>query len=224
MLAPGSPHAELKLARKTIEGDYCYLKFSFADPEKVLGHRIGQSVQLSRALETGAWRHYIPISRLDEQGTADFLIKLIDQRADIMAQCEFSRILRTASVGDTFWVKGPVKNWLYEGFGKISITPPMLTNSSSETGLSTSLSSEPVFKGQFDNLVMIAHDNAVTAFFTLIDTVSSFPKDKTSLTLIYFVDRLVAIADLGRPSTRIGTTSASVHVPLEPKNRSQRET
>lgn len=224
MLTQAQSQAELTLAKKTIEGDYCFLKFTFSDPEKVLGHRIGQSVRVTKAGDKQVWRHYIPISRLDEQGTADFLVKLIDQKPEIDAACEFSKLLRVANIGDKFLVKGPYSNWVYEGFGKISVAPvPLESIPKTSEPAEPKTTSEPRLKGQFDNIVMIAHDNAVTAFFTLIDTVSTFPKDHTSLTLIYFVDKLVACSDPGRP--RAGARAADIPVdqPSEPEDRTERE-
>ena len=43
----------------------------------------------------------------------------------------------------------------------------------------------------FGHYVMIAHDSGVTAFINLINTISAFPPDRTSLTLLYFVEDIV---------------------------------
>lgn len=175
-----------------MDGEYCFLKFSLADPDKVLGHRIGQSIQLSKQTDKPLWRHYTPLSRLDEQGSVDFLIKLIDKNDEITETGLFSQTIRDSSVGDKFSIKGPFHNWVYDGFGRILLSLDHPHNSNKpQPADKPEDNPEGVLKGKFDNIVMIAHDNGITAFFTLIDTVSMFPKDKTSLTLIYFVDKIV---------------------------------
>lgn len=192
MLNTKNSQTTATLAKKTMDGDYCFLKFSLSDPEKVLGHRIGQSVQIAKDGDQPIWRHYIPLSRLDEQGSADFLVKLIDKNTEITEKGLFSHVIRDATVGDKFIIKGPFHNWLYDGFGRILLAPNHPHNSNKpQPADKPEDNPEGVFKGHFENIVMVAHDNAVTAFFTLIDTLSMFPKDKTSLTLVYFVDKIV---------------------------------
>jgi len=145
--------------------------------EKCLGHRVGEAVELglTNGKKEKVWRYYIPLSRLDEQGGADFMIKMIEG--------EFSSLLKESAVGQKLSIRGPSTGWVYKGFGNIEYLGGVKHN-------------QPPRQGTFDTLVMIAHDTGITAFFNLLDTIADFKEDKTKLSLVYVVD---SIEDLALP-------------------------
>ena len=186
-MGPNRQSTEASIHKKLIEGSYCFFKLSFDDAEKCLGHRIGQSVQLAhKAGQQPSWRYYTPLSRVDEQGSADFLVKLVDSPDTSIG--EFSKALRSAKEGDKMLIKGPVQNWLYEGFGRLSIAEFPVKDHRRHLDPAKPA---PYTSRTLDTLVLIAPDHAVTAYFNLIDTIASFPDDRTGLSLIYFVDSYV---------------------------------
>ena len=181
------------ISKKDLDGRFCHLRLSFEEG-KCLGHRIGQYVQLCHGGEGGHAhaRYYTPVSRTDEQGHADFLIKTSDGVASHIG--EFTRKLVEAKEGDSMKVRGLMGGWVYEGFGRLSVFHDKLKTLRPENSPEPSL--------VFGHYVMIAHDSGVTAFINLINTISAFPPDRTSLTLLYFVEDIVLSSHPDRRSIR----------------------
>lgn len=62
----------------------------------------------------------MPISRIDDQGVCDFLIKMyMDESSNVNGS--FSKLLLDSDKNDQFMINGPYGSWVYHGYGNISL-------------------------------------------------------------------------------------------------------
>lgn len=150
--------------------EYC-LPIDLPEPDKCLGVKIGEHIKLGHPSQEGeiVLRPYVPISRLDNPGDFDLLIKRVKCNVQGMPG-KLTSIISSAEAGEPFFVEKGKGKWGYHGMGDIEI------------------------QGKRRNiryLIMFAQDTGITSFFQVIETISFFPFDTTSISLIYSTESLV---------------------------------
>lgn len=156
------------------------------DSEKCLGTLLGDYVDIAflegeTLPQKSDYRAYMPISRVDNQGDFDVLMKNVQYNQEGKPGLFTSRMLNVTP-GQEFSIIRRQGSWQYKGYGEFLLGK----NNNPES------QSEPVGSRNVKYLVMFAEDSGITNFFSLIETISQFQYDEISITLIYSVDNIVS--------------------------------
>lgn len=121
-------------------------------------------------------RSFYPISRIDQLGSFDLLIKILKDPNTGAYLGKFSEIVETCQVGEHFQLTGQDFRYKYNGFGEIEIK-------SADGSIKT--------VKDIRSLVMLAQNTNISTFFQLIDTVARYGLDPINLSLLYTVNDMV---------------------------------
>ena len=132
-------------------------------------------------------RSFYPISRIDQLGSFDLLIKVLKDPVTGDYLGKFSEIIETCQVGEGFQLSGQDYRYKYNGFGEFEIK-------NADGSIKT--------VKEIRSLVMIAQNTNISTFFQLIDTIARFGLDPINLSLLYSVSDMVNL--LGSSSVHRG--------------------
>eukprot|EP01016_Furgasonia_blochmanni_P055382 TRINITY_DN9251_c0_g2_i2.p1 TRINITY_DN9251_c0_g2~~TRINITY_DN9251_c0_g2_i2.p1 ORF type:complete len:220 (-),score=49.69 TRINITY_DN9251_c0_g2_i2:72-731(-) len=147
-------------------------RFQLPLPTQFLGSQICQCVQLGMRLEEGkdlVWRYFVPISRIDDEGYVDFLVRIYTKDTKLgYTGGEFTNMLEQMNPNQEIQIKGPYGNFVYEEPGVFRISDK--AGNSKRKGIKY--------------LGLISSGSGMTAFFQLMEAVSSNKYDTTNLSFL----------------------------------------
>ena len=138
-----------------------------------VGTALGQSVLLGMEIDGKVEkRYYMPISRIDDQGFLDLLIKTLNDPNDPQKGL-FSKTISTAKIGQNFTLEGPFGDFYYKGEGVFQ--------------------SPGAGEVKFDSVNIFTEDTGITAFYQIIETIALYPPDDLNMNLFYLVSSFVSL-------------------------------
>eukprot|EP00357_Protocruzia_adherens_P034226 CAMPEP_0115011156 /NCGR_PEP_ID=MMETSP0216-20121206/23803_1 /TAXON_ID=223996 /ORGANISM="Protocruzia adherens, Strain Boccale" /LENGTH=314 /DNA_ID=CAMNT_0002379627 /DNA_START=68 /DNA_END=1012 /DNA_ORIENTATION=+ len=174
----GRNKIKLPLSHKyQLSHDTFIFRFSLADPTSLLGLPIGQHVSISGTFPTGekpegeyVSRNYTPVSRIDDRGFVDLLIKVYFK--DVIPKFphggKMSQHINDLNIGDTLDFQGPKGKLIYNGNNEFLIKKGSTYNSR-----------------KIKNVGMIAGGTGVTPMFQVIEAIANDDSDNTHVSLLY---------------------------------------
>ncbi|KAM6158668.1 NADH-cytochrome b5 reductase 2 [Rhynchocyon petersi] len=148
-------------------------RFGLPSVDHVLGLPVGNYVHLMAKIDDElVIRAYTPVTRDDDQGFVDFIIKIYFKNVhpQYPEGGKMTQYLDNMKIGDTILFRGPTGRLFYRGPGNLDVR--------SEN------TSEPEKKVAL-HLGMIAGGTGVTPMLQLIRHITKNPKDKTRMSLLF---------------------------------------
>ncbi len=121
-------------------------------------------------------RSFYPISRIDQLGSFDLLVKVLKNDSTGEYLGKFSEIIENCPLGENFQLVAQDYRYKYNGFGEIEVK-----HSDGSTSAAKDIRS----------LVMLAQNTNISTFFQLVDTVARYGLDPINLSLLYSVNDMV---------------------------------
>ena len=156
-----------------ISHDVKRFRFSFPDPNQILGLPIGQHISLKYIDSDGkeVLRSYTPITSDDEKGYVDFVIKVYFKNVHpkFPEGGKMSQHLNSMKLGDTILMKGPKGHLDYKGRGHFTIAKRR--------------NEEKPY--HMKKIGMVAGGTGITPMLQVIRAILKDPSDRTELWLIF---------------------------------------
>ena len=156
-----------------ISHDVERFRFSFPNPNQILGLPIGQHISLKYIDSEGkeVLRSYTPITSDDEKGYVDFVIKVYFKgvHPKFPDGGKMSQHLNSMKLGDTILMKGPKGHLDYKGHGHFTIAKRR----------------NEINPYHMKKIGMVAGGTGITPMLQVIRAILKDPSDRTELWLIF---------------------------------------
>jgi cytochrome-b5 reductase len=169
-----------------VNHDTFIVRFGLEDPKQTLGLNIGEHIEVVANLPTVEMpagekvaRKYTPVSRVDQKGSFDLLIKAYRANPKYPTGGIISQYLDKLKVGDSISINGPTGHFNYLGNGRVLLKASASKKQALAGGRMKNL--DKVFK----NICFIAGGTGITPGYQVIQHILSDPNDKTNLYMLY---------------------------------------